>query len=168
MLFVGLIFTIGFFLVPQEAKNRVQESFGDTMESGTADRLSRIDDAIKIIQDNPWYGSGWGAAGLAHNDWLQIWADAGLFMMLAFLWLFVKIISRLKRFSDSAVPSHYKHFSRALIASSVALMLIIAFEPLFNLPEQYPPFWTILGLAYIYPDMIRRELAVRAQRGAPA
>jgi len=68
---------------------------------GGSDRLIYWRDALKIIRDHPWTGTGLNTyaktiktynvyrALYAHNSYLQLTAELGLFGLLVFLWLIV-------------------------------------------------------------------------------
>jgi len=76
----------------------------DTLQGGDPPRLMLLQSAWLMIQDHPWLGTGLGtfrllypryryadesgtAGGWVHNDYLQVWQEAGLPMLLLMLGL---------------------------------------------------------------------------------
>lgn len=76
----------------------------NTVSGGDPSRLMLMKSAWLMIQDHPWLGTGLGtfrllypqyrfpeesatAGGWVHNDYLQLWLEAGLPMLLLMLWL---------------------------------------------------------------------------------
>lgn len=98
-----LIFSFIVFF-PLETKSRLLTTF---MPRGDAQRFRLWYDAFRIIKNNPILGKGVGtfmdnlvkydpvpAGQYAHNCYLQIWAEAGIFALLSFLWFIILLFKR--------------------------------------------------------------------------
>lgn len=77
----------------------VAQRLADTVQGGDPTRIMLMKSALLMIQDHPWLGTGLGsfrllypsyrylseagtAGGWVHNDYLQLWQEAGLPMLL--------------------------------------------------------------------------------------
>ncbi len=100
--FVGLFGLIPLAAVyqslPSEALLRLSTLFlaaeGHAVDSSAINRLNRIDDALAMIQRNP-FGSGWASSGWTHNDVLQIAVDLGVIAILIFIVAYLTVVFRL-------------------------------------------------------------------------
>lgn len=133
------------------------------LDSSVVERLVRLQYAIYLIRQGPFLGNGWGASGLVHNDWIQIWADAGLVTLLALLAVFWRVQRRLSEAVPKLKERAQLDVARAFKASLLGYALIMATNPLFNLPEQYPAMWIIMAMGYHFP-----RLAAPSEGAAPA
>jgi O-antigen ligase len=82
---------------------------------GTTDSSSwRLDlwrDIWGYIKTNPWFGYGPGTAAVflgkniprlltdtePHNDYLRVWLESGIFVLLSYLWIFIDYLKRMVR-----------------------------------------------------------------------
>lgn len=103
-------------------------------------RLSYWKEAWGIIKAHPVAGVGLGNFNLsfsryAHNSYLQLWAEGGIFSLLSFLWLTFSILKNA--------------YSRPLLVTAASVFLIHnSVDFTFFLPEVSFIWWAILGLGY--------------------
>jgi hypothetical protein len=169
--FFSLLLAVGVYFLPQSATRRlsgIQESSRDT---SSVKHLMRPYFAAQVLMKRPMLGSGWGASGLVHSDFLQFWADCGLHAVLAYLGVFILVLRRLLSTAEKLRSIQDRHSLYALAAGIVSYFLILQVETSFDLPEQYPPFWITMGLAYHYPNVLLAEQQQRegsaTQEAAP-
>lgn len=90
-----------------------QDRISTLSSVGTTDSSSwRLDlwrDIIGYIKINPWFGYGPGTASVflekniprlmmetePHNDYLRIWLESGIFVLLSYLWIFIDYLKRM-------------------------------------------------------------------------
>lgn len=144
----------------------VSDRLGSLASPSTAD-LSRLliwEQAWKMLGDAPWYGMGIGTFWLAwppyrspldvsggyfaHNDYLQIWIEAGwpgLLLLLILLgsvaWTFVRV---LRNSSTSPLPLEGR--GRVEMAGLCAGLLAIAAHSFFNFNLYISPTLLVAGL----------------------
>lgn len=153
-----LLVGIGLQFMPEHAKTRIESLTGAHEDTSAKKRKVRAEFAWELIKKNPVMGAGWGASGLVHSDFLQLWADAGLGAEVGLAAIFIQIFRRLKKFSKKA-KKEYKEYAHGFIASLAAALVILLGQAWFNLPEQYTPFWIFMGLAYNYSNIIQIEMS---------
>ncbi len=158
-----LLAALGLQFAPNIAKERIQTLAGTAEDSSAHKRKGRAEDAWGLIKKSPVLGNGWGASGLVHSDLLQIWADAGIFTFGSFFILFVQIILRLFSAAKRMKNKIFREYSYGFIASLIGVFIVLMGQAWFNLPEQYAPFWLIMGLAYQYPNVILNEKRIAIQ-----
>ncbi len=163
-----LLIGIGVSLMPQSAKKRMETLYGEKRDSSSVDREERAREAWEWIKQNPIVGNGWGASGLVHSDFLQLWADAGLGAMAAFLILWFQILRRLLVSLKKTRDKIFREYSFGFFASLFGVLFILSTQAWFNLAEQYAPFWVVMALAYQYPNIISRERGIMIARNQSA
>jgi O-antigen ligase len=111
-------------------------------------RLGYWEDSIAIIKARPLAGIGIGNFNLiwsryAHNSYLQIWAEMGIFGIISILWLITAIFkTALKNLKDAVRTKEI-----AGITAAAAVFLIHNFVDFsFFLPEVSLIWWLICGL----------------------
>lgn len=90
-----------------------QDRVATLMSIGVSDSSSwRLDlwrDIWGYIKNNPWFGYGPGTAAVflekniprlmmetePHNDYLRVWLESGIFVLLSYLWIFIDYIKRM-------------------------------------------------------------------------
>jgi len=111
LLFIGIIFILILAFIPQ-LRYRV---FFTLSKGGDADRFIYWNTAIQMIKENPILGKGIGTfmdyfhkytpylyPHYAHNCFLQIWAETGIFSLISFLGFVILLVySGIRSFLDS-------------------------------------------------------------------
>lgn len=160
---------IGVNFLPENARSRLAGLSSETMDASTRIRKERAEHAWDLVWESPILGNGLGSSGLVHNDWLQLWADAGVLPVSALLALFLKIGGRLSFLVGNFKNPTWKEYGYGFQSSLICIALVMSSQPFFHLPEQYPPLWTLVALSYWYPAlalMERREAAALGARAA--
>lgn len=148
-----ILIALGIYFVPKSAVERMQGLAGERRDSSSVKREERARGALELIVKSPFLGHGWGASGLVHSDPLQIWADSGIFGFVGFMGCFFVIWIRLFRISKIR-DSLYKDYFRGFFVSVFVGFTILLQQAWLNLPENYTPFWVIMGLAYQLPNIL--------------
>jgi putative inorganic carbon (HCO3(-)) transporter len=143
--------TVIIFLIPA-ARERYLFTFG---LGGDADRFAVWQIAFRMIKENPFLGKGIGtfmdyfsihARGLvvqyAHNCFLQIWAETGIFSLLSFI-LFIGLIlyKGIKAFKER---TDFLLFG--LICGIFGFLVHSFFDTQFYSLQLATLFWSMLGL----------------------
>jgi probable O-glycosylation ligase (exosortase A-associated) len=140
---LGLLAALFPLLAPQEVLERLS-SIGDTKESSTSARLTAWLTGLRMIGDNPIWGVGMrnfqtrfrdysiipdpeqGATYVAHNSYIQIWAESGSLAFLVYLamlggvFLMMRKVYRLGQLRpDLAWASNYARMMEATTAAFV-------------------------------------------------
>ncbi len=126
--------------------------FGSSFEhlqpisSGFA-RLNYWMQSLGIIFAHVFTGVGPGNFNLAqsrfaHNAYLQLWAESGIFSLAAFIWLTTEVFK--KRFRAQAGQQHIN--INCLISSSAVFLISNFFDFSFSLPEASLIWWVIMAL----------------------
>ncbi|MDD2752798.1 MAG: O-antigen ligase family protein [Candidatus Omnitrophica bacterium] len=138
-----LIILSGVFLNRFSAQNQhLRPLFSSLM------RINYWQQTWQVIQRSPLLGVGPGDFNLAqsryaHNAYLQIWAEMGIFTLLAFLWLiWMSLNSALKKI----LCSQNKQEILLLITASLVFLLHNFIDFTFFLPEVSNYWWIIAGL----------------------
>ncbi len=155
-----LIAGLGLQFAPQAAKDRMQTLYGEKEDSSARKRKNRAEYAWAIVKKDPIVGSGWGASGLVHSDFLQLWADAGGIAFLSFLFLFGQGMLRLLIMLSKTRDPYYREYFYGFFSTLGGAFVVLAEQAFFNLPEQYVPFWIIMALAFQYPNIVINEYRV--------
>lgn len=111
-------------------------------------RLAYWQETIQLIKSHPFIGIGPGNFDLphsryAHNSYLQLWAETGIFGLLAFIWLIFSII---KSSLQSLKGSPSKTQIALLLSSCIAFLIHNLVDLTFFLPEASFIFWALAGL----------------------
>jgi O-antigen ligase len=121
---------------------------GNTLALSGLSRLNYWKDALALIVSHPLLGNGLGSFSIpgslfAHNSYLQIWAESGVFplaILLAFLY---------KLFTGTLPPSREQ---KTLHTALLAFCLHNLFDMTWYLPEISMIWWAIAGMAWAYSD----------------
>ena len=138
---LGLLFPL---LAPQSVLERLG-TIGDTKESSTAARLNSWGTAFNMIRDNPVWGVGMrnfqpryreysivplppeAKTYVAHNSYLQIWAESGTLAFVAYLAILASIFLtcwRLQRISRRRPDLWWVgNYARMMEVTTVAFMV---------------------------------------------
>jgi O-antigen ligase len=146
----GLVAVLGLIFIARTAfqKQHLQPIFS------AITRFNYWQDTLRIIRASPFIGVGPGNFDLmksryAHNSYLQIWAEMGIFGLGSLLWLIVLILRKgLANIRDSA----YKNKILALTAANAVFLLHNFVDFSFFLPEVSLIWWVILGLLFSYTN----------------
>lgn len=138
----GLLVTIGVVFIIRSAtqKQHLQPIFSTLM------RLNYWKETWKIIKGAPLTGVGLGNFNLpfsryAHNSYLQIWAEMGIFGitgLLGMIFIFLKRALKLKLNEDLS--------QMCLISAAAAFLFHNLMDFSFFIPEVALNWWVILGL----------------------
>ena len=167
VLILFILIALGVHFVPESAKARMAGLSGEKRDSSSVKREHRALDCWELIKKSPILGHGWGASGLVHSDPLQIWADAGLAGFLGFVGSFLAVWRRLFRVRKIR-DALYKEYFQGFFVSAFISFGILVQQSWMNLPEDYTPFWIIMGLAYQFPNVVFVEKTLVAQQNPPA
>jgi len=164
---VLLLVLVPVFVFNQRLSNRFLSTFVITKDissplySSNYLRITLLEDALKIISEHPFLGVGAGENYLfqvsklrnifpwtlyAHDVFLQIWADLGIFGLLGFISIIIVAISSLLK-TRKFIPfnSALRHINRALSA------VMITYTILFFVTASYlhVALWLLLGFVMI-------------------
>ncbi len=133
----------------------------DDINELTSERVERFwAHGWELIKEKPLIGHGfgrtfkmhWGTLSPLHNHYIQLAADAGIFYLLAFIWIVVMIyvegVRRLKTYPVLTVT---------LIAAITTTILHLVAQTLFILNEINLLFWIVLGLLVAIPSKIQNK-----------
>ena len=112
-------------------------------------RLNYWQESLAIINAHPFAGVGLGNFNLqnsryAHNTYLQIWAEMGLFGLFSLAWI---IATAFKICFKNLAQSLDKRQIAGLLAASAVFLVHNFLDFTFFLPEISLIWWVILGLA---------------------
>lgn len=138
--FLGILFP---FVAPADVLERLS-SIGDMQESSAAARIRSWGTAFNMIEDNPVWGVGMrnfqpryreysdypigeGQTYVAHNSYLQIWAEGGTLAFIVYLALLASVFiacRRLYRIGRSRLDLQWAaDYSRMMEATTVGFMV---------------------------------------------
>lgn len=146
-----------------------QEPFRKELFRRIPDRIINWKSTLLMIRTHPILGSGIGnlyfvlprylipkfheilpmqRIAESHNDYLHIWAEIGLFGLLAFIWLIIAYFKRgFQRFRME------RGYQRALIGALMAAVIATLVQSFFDFNLHRPVsnlmFWTILALTLV-------------------
>ncbi|MDD3375255.1 MAG: O-antigen ligase family protein [Candidatus Omnitrophica bacterium] len=150
----GLFFS-SLFLVPSFFK-RVMYSFGS---AGDSQRYVIWQGAVDMIKENPFFGKGLGTfmnyfdqyvpdIGIyyAHNCYLQMWAESGIFTLIAFLSLIGFILYRGVWISLKNKQDEYGILLIGLVAGVFGFLVVSFFDTQLYSLQLSILFWVMLGM----------------------
>ncbi|MFA5200197.1 MAG: O-antigen ligase family protein [Candidatus Omnitrophota bacterium] len=116
-------------------------------------RLNYWKDAFGIIAVHPIVGIGPGNFSLslsrfAHNSYIQIWAELGIFGLFSYIWLVFEV---LRAGFKSLKGSQDKNKDICLLAAAAVFLIHNFLDFTFFLPETVFTWWVILGLIASLP-----------------
>ena len=118
--------------------------------------------AIGIFRDNVLFGAGPGmyeklvysySKGYvyihAHNTYLEILAELGIFGLIAFLTIFISFYFRIFKKPSKLYKSANKFLFTGLLASNVACLIYALFGSIITVGfHDAPMFWLIFGMCF--------------------
>lgn len=118
-------------------------------------RLNYWRDTLRVIKTSPLVGVGLGNFNLiysryAHNSYLQLWAEMGVFGIISILWLIIIVFK--SNFKNNIKKSPYKNQISGLIAANTLFLIHNLFDFTFFLPETNVLWWVIFGLLISYAN----------------
>ena len=120
-------------------------------ENSVIQRLNYWRSSLEIIKDNPIKGVGWGNFGAAyqkymlpgatetraaHNNYLQLWVELGVFGLIGFLWLAFLFIRKTPKTG----------LQIGLLSAGVAFLVYSLFDYGLFISQVAFHWWVILGL----------------------
>jgi len=193
-LVVAGIFAAGFFL---DARSQMFGTYADNADALTrigqfSDRLSSeglyglvdsdpvryemVRSTVEKIKEDPFFGNGIGttrvstSAGpmVVHMTYLQLWADLGIFGLLAYLWVTCSWTPGLRR-AFLAIRNYRSAKERALYYNAVFILVFFVFSGFFHPISTEWPEWIAFAIALGFFNEIavpkkekRRFLVVKA------
>ncbi|MDI6758489.1 MAG: O-antigen ligase family protein [Candidatus Omnitrophota bacterium] len=151
-LFIVAVFFISVCLVPL-IRERFMFIF---QEGGDAGRFTIWQSAFKMIQENPFLGKGVGTfmnlfskymsmplqIQYAHNSFLQVWAETGIFSLLSFLSFLVVVLSKgVQTFREKQDP-----LLLGLVCGVFGFLIHSFFDTQLYSLQLSVLFWAMLGL----------------------
>ena len=122
-------------------KQHLQPIFSTVM------RLNYWKDTLNIIKARPLTGVGLGNFNLiqsryAHNSYLQIWAEMGIFGLISFIWVITTVLK--SKLQNIKYNSRKETIYLLIAVTTVILHNFVDFT--FFMPEVMFIWWVILGL----------------------
>lgn len=159
----------------------VAQRLANTVLQGDAGRLLLTKSALAMIADHPWLGTGIGsfqllyaqyraaeetgtAGGWVHNDYLQLWQEAGLPMFLLLLALLLWVARRCWRVLKEGSPEQARRLGYLLA------VLVVLVHATVNFLLYFAPIMLLVGTYLAIADTPGQECAPEtpAPGGAPA
>ncbi len=157
-----IVVVVGMQFVPGIALNRFNTLYGNKQDSSAKIRIARAQTTWDMISKSPIVGYGWGSSGLVHSDILQTWADGGILTIAAFLALYATVLRAIYKASQMTKNKMLREYAYGFAGGLASFFVIFCTQALYNLPQQYPPFWMIMGMAYHLPNVIFIEKQIAA------
>jgi len=154
LVILGLLLTMGmiFTMRSRSPRQHLQPL------SSLAMRLTYWRETAQIIKTHPLIGVGPGNfdsphSRYAHNSYLQIWAEAGIFGLLAFLWLILSIIKSNLKFLNH---DFHKSGTNPLLISYIVFLIHNFVDFTFFLPEVSLIWWLLMGFLFSSRQLSRK------------
>jgi hypothetical protein len=150
-----VVFAVGGYeLVPRTAERAMSGIAvlrGRPTDSSGRGRTSRAKGALQTAFESP-YGSGWGAAGWTHSDFLQVTVNLGIAAGIIFFGGYLSTLFRLWRrvLPNIRNRSEQGDLSLALSLSFAAVGGLLAMEGVSVLPQMALPVWFVWVLVEIW------------------
>ncbi|TAK34801.1 MAG: hypothetical protein EPO21_08510 [Chloroflexota bacterium] len=121
-------------------------TFYDTSVLGRQEQLRA---GLAMMQNSPFWGNGWGAAGWVHNDLVQIGANLGVPALLLFAWWYIGRMWRLAKVTRGPNSERLgmREYAVGLAAGLCAALINLTGEAIVVLPHIIIPLWFLLALA---------------------
>lgn len=169
----ALIFFMFYIFVPF-FQERINTLSGVGVTDSSSWRLDLWRDIIGYIKNKPWFGYGPGTASIflgkniprlmmdtePHNDYLRMWLEGGIVLLLSYLWIFWDFIKRLYRgFKEETRPRlkmlifFIGVFTLSILGSSITDNVIKDAVMQWN-------FWALAGsiLAVLGPTVYQKKI----------
>jgi putative inorganic carbon (HCO3(-)) transporter len=171
ILLLGILTFFIFFFVFPDFKQRIMSIFMDEAGGG---RYIIWQSVMTMIQENPLLGKGLGTFMMhferyapdmgsyyAHNCYLQIWAESGIFSLVSFLSLSAFVVYKGIRLSLKKGVSDLDYFSTALTASIVGFLVGSFFDTQLYSLQLSVLFWVILGVAVALQGILLKNASCK-------
>lgn len=135
LLFISLIGVFLLYCFAPFFQDRIATLAAISTDNSSSWRLDLWRDIITYIKLNPWFGYGPGTASVflknniqrllvetePHNDYLRIWLESGIFVLLSYLWIFVDYLKRMWRAFKTETRPRLKMLIFFLIFFTISL-----------------------------------------------
>jgi O-antigen ligase len=167
VIIVATVGILGFIYLPTDPLIARFSDLAHTDDIMTADVRAQIwRDTTRMFYAYPWFGCGWGAyqwtflrfktvapmntVDYAHNDYLQILVEAGVFVFLAGMIFVLRVLYRVLRAPAWSYSPDERYFAIAC-AGSISAILLHSFVD-FNLyvPANAIVFSWVLGFSAVH------------------
>jgi O-antigen ligase len=167
---IGVILTVLWF-VPSDLSQRLQGLLDPA--SGTSERLLLFKTALKMINENPWFGLGlntyskyfpqfkpadYPAFMYAHNGYLQMATEIGWVGISLYVSFISSLLFSSIRGIFSRPPSFDRTLAAAIVCGVIGLLINALFESLFQSTQLRAYFWSLLGIVCGLTGMMSRVL----------
>lgn len=120
-----------------------------TDQTKWAGRVGRYNHAWKVMVENPLFGKGWGASGWAHNAFLQLGANLGIFGLFAFfVWLRKLFFLALRVYRTLSSSDSLKMYILSFLVSLVVYMGPMLGESVITWTFMMIPFWFLCAILH--------------------
>lgn len=150
LLLAGIFLLIIVMIIERSATERgyLRPAFSAIM------RLNYWQESLAIIKAHPFIGVGLGNFNLqnsryAHNSYLQIWAEIGIFGLFSLIWIVAAVF---KNCLKNLRQSLDKRQIAGLLAASVVFLMHNFLDFTFFLPEISLIWWVVLGCLFNAQD----------------
>lgn len=187
-LFVALLALL-FFLythpqfLPKGMRSRMESTFvekpmyatsiEETIDKSAAKRIMIWKGALQMIKDNPWFGVGYGVFPHmlpyyvpelgrmdAHNQYLLIAAEMGVFALLAFIWVLLVIIKNTYKLYKITRDKFFKAMSLGFLGGLGGLLVANMFGGRLDSQEISSYLWILAALVFRALQIEREEAHV--------
>jgi O-antigen ligase len=115
-------------------------------DSSQFDRIQKIQAALDVISDSPFFGVGWGGSGYVHSDLLQLAANLGLPALTVFVAWFFSMARQL--FALARRTTWIAPYGAGLFAAICSLFVVSAGEGNIVWIQLMVPIWFLFAMTY--------------------
>ena len=180
---VAIVILLGFIYLPSDALVGRFQDVAHTENISSDIRVQIWRDSARLIKDYPLFGCGLGDFGscflrykdvapmftvdYAHNDYLQVLAEFGIFGFAAGLILVGAVLSRAVRGALNARSGDERFISIACLGAMIAMLLHSLVDFNMNVPANAFEFAWIFGIAAAYTTSSSRKKIERVRERPP-
>ena len=172
LLFVAVLlttFTVGGDAFSAEPKAEYEESFAQrlTDSSSVRQRFTYWKASLEMVKDHPWLGVGWGAfeaayprfmilggypVKLAHNNYLQVWAETGTVGLNAFIGMWLVFLYTFWRKARPGAAGELRGIACGLGAGVIGFLVNSLVDFALYLPPLMYFIYAMMGLLVAIPS----------------